>query len=166
MVLLVLVPALLAVACGREVPAPTGDPQSATLLPEDRLALPELDLAQFQALLDELRGTPVVVNVWGSWCAPCAAEAPELAEVAREFEGRVQFIGLDILDSRPAARQFILAADWPYPSVFDPKGAIRDGLGYIGQPVTVIYDAEGRKVFEWTGAVTAPLLRKEIRKVL
>jgi thiol-disulfide isomerase/thioredoxin len=166
MVLLGVLVALVAAGCGQEPAAPAGGRRSATLLPEDRLALPEFDLAEFQALLDELRGTPVVVNIWGSWCPPCAAEAPELAEVAREFEGQVQFIGVDILDSRPAARQFILASDWPYPSVFDPKGAIRDGMGYLGQPVTVVYDAEGRKAFEWTGAVTAQLLRKEIRKVL
>lgn len=162
---LALVTALALAACGAEAPAPSRDaPRS--LLPEDRLALPAYDLATFEAMLAELRGTPVVVNIWGSWCPPCRAEAPELADVSRAFEGRVQFVGVDILDSRPAAREFILQADWPYPSVFDPTGAIRDGLGYVGQPVTIVYDGRGQKTFEWVGAVTGDQLRKELRKVL
>ncbi|HEX2031949.1 MAG TPA: TlpA disulfide reductase family protein [Actinomycetota bacterium] len=156
---------LLLAACGTEPPAPSAT-EGRSLLPEDRLALPEYDLATFEALLAELRGVPVVVNIWGSWCPPCRVEAPELAEVSRRFEGQVQFVGVDILDTRPAARDFILQADWPYPSVFDPTGAIRDGLGYVGQPVTIVYDARGTKTFEWVGAVTGDQLREEIRKVL
>jgi thiol-disulfide isomerase/thioredoxin len=136
------------------------------VLPEDRLALPTYDLAAYEALLDRLRGTPVVVNFWGSWCPPCEAEAPGLAEVSSEFEGRVQFLGVDILDARPAARQFILRFDWQYPSVFDPNAAIRDGLGYVGQPITLIYDAGGELAFEWNGAIGEDQLRREIRKVL
>lgn len=108
----------------------------------------------------------MVVNVWGSWCPPCIVEAPDLAEVSAEFQGRVEFVGVDILDQRQAARDFILRYDWKYPSVFDPTGAIRDDLGYVGQPVTVVYDREGRVAFEWNGVTTADMLRREIRKVL
>jgi thiol-disulfide isomerase/thioredoxin len=125
-----------------------------------------MDAATFRALLDELRGTPVVVNVWATWCPPCVEEAPHLAEVSREFEGRVQFVGLDILDDRPAARDFIREYGWIYPSVFDPAGRIRDALGYVGQPVTVVYDREGNLAFEHVGAVDGEMLRTEIREVL
>jgi thiol-disulfide isomerase/thioredoxin len=140
--------------------------EQATLLPEDRLALPEYDLAQYEALIDELRGTPVVVNFWGSWCPPCRGEAPELAKSAGEFEEKVQFLGVDILDNRQSARDFILEFRWEYPSIFDPQGEIRDGLGYVGQPITLIYDAAGELAFEWVGPVNAHVLRKELRKVL
>ncbi|MGH2722715.1 MAG: TlpA family protein disulfide reductase [Actinomycetota bacterium] len=159
---------LLLVACGTvETPGPAEpDARPASLLPSDRLELPEFGFEEFQTLLVELRGTPVVVNIWGSWCPPCFVEAPDLARVAREFEGRVQFLGVDILDDRRAARRFILRFDWPYPSVFDPNGEIRDRLGYVGQPITVIYDGRGDVAFEWTGTVTADLLGTEIRKVL
>ncbi|MGH2686137.1 MAG: redoxin domain-containing protein, partial [Actinomycetota bacterium] len=107
-------------ACG---PSQTATPSAAqgeagSLLPQGRVDLPRFGFVEFQALLGELRGTPVVVNIWGSWCPPCQVEAPDLAEVAREFEGRVQFVGVDILDSRGPARSFILVHDWPYPSVF------------------------------------------------
>jgi len=165
----VLVGALvLLAACGRAA-APAlveRDAGTASLIPKDRLELPEFDFEMFQALLLELRGTPVVVNIWGSWCPPCQVEAPDLALVSREFEGRAQFLGVDILDDRQAARDFILAFDWPYPSVFDPDGEIRDRLGYVGQPITVIYDRRGETAFQWAGTVTADLLRSEIRKAL
>jgi thiol-disulfide isomerase/thioredoxin len=160
------VAALLSLAlagCGQEG---TTDATSDSLLPADRLALPTFDLPTFQALIDELEGTPVVVNFWGSWCPPCEDEAPSLATVASEFDGRAQFVGVDILDARAPAREFILRFDWPYPSVFDPTGAIRDALGYVGQPITLIYDQQGTLVFEWNGAISEEQLRSEIQAVL
>jgi thiol-disulfide isomerase/thioredoxin len=137
-----------------------------TMLPTDRLALPQIDPAGYEAILAELRGSPVVVNFWGSWCGPCIEEAPDLAAVAREYEGRVQFLGVDILDAREPARDFIRRFDWPYPSVFDPNGAVRDALGYVGQPITLVYDRRGELAFERTGAIDAEGLRREIREVL
>lgn len=164
--IVVALPALT--ACARDLDTGEGRPagQQESLLPKDRLALPEYDIAQYTALLSELQGAPVVVNVWGSWCPPCIEEAPDLAEVSKEFEGRVQFLGIDILDAREAARDFIRQYDWHYPHIFDPGGAIRDGLGYIGQPITLVYDREGELAFEWNGVTNADMLRREIRKVL
>jgi thiol-disulfide isomerase/thioredoxin len=159
----VIVAVLLLTACA----APDRSTGSeGSLVPDSRVALPEYDLETFRRMIEELRGTPVVVNFWGSWCPPCRVEAPELAEAARRYAGRVQFIGVDILDNRGAARDFILASDWQYPSVFDPEGEIRDGLGYVGQPITLIYDRDGALAFEWNGVITLDLLARELRKVL
>jgi cytochrome c biogenesis protein CcmG/thiol:disulfide interchange protein DsbE len=163
---LLLALSLLAGACSSDRAPARADGAGTRLLPEDRLALPEFDLAKYQALLEELRGTRVLVNFWASWCAPCRIEAPGLARLASEFEGQVQFLGVNILDARRPAREFILEFDWQYPSVLDPLGKIRDGLGYIGQPITVIYDREGTKTFEWAGIVSEDQLRREIRKVI
>ena len=165
---LTIATALVLSACApRATPGGGTDaPPVASLLPKNRLDLPSFDLAKFQALLEELRGAPVVVNIWGSWCPPCRVEAPGLARMAREFEGDVQFVGVDILDVRESARQFILEFDWPYPSVFDEDAEIRDRLGYVGQPVTIVYDRDGTVTFEWVGAITEGLLRREIRKVI
>jgi thiol-disulfide isomerase/thioredoxin len=166
--LLAIAATVLLSACAESATPRAGGagPSPASLLPKNRLDLPDFDLARFQALLAELRGTPVVVNIWGSWCPPCRVEAPGLTRIAREFEGDVQFVGVDILDDREGARQFILEFDWPYPSVFDEEGEIRDKLGYIGQPVTIVYDRDGNVTFEWVGAVTEDLLRREIRRVI
>jgi thiol-disulfide isomerase/thioredoxin len=157
--------ALALTACAEERSRDPGS-ERPSLLPRDRLALPTFDVTKYQALIEELAGTPVVVNFWGSWCPPCFAEAPGLAEVSSQFEGEVQFVGVDILDARAPARDFILRFDWQYPSVFDPVGAIRDGLGYVGQPITLIYDRAGTLAFEWNGVIGEDLLRKEIRRVL
>lgn len=82
-----------------------------------------------------------MVDVWASWCAPRRDEAPILAGANRSYGDRVRFIGVDILDERGSARAFMREHGWTYPSVYDPSGAIRDGLGLLGQPVTLFYDA-------------------------
>ncbi|HVM12452.1 MAG TPA: TlpA disulfide reductase family protein, partial [Actinomycetota bacterium] len=143
-----------------------GDPGSPVALPEDPLALPEQDPETFRRLIASLRPTPVVVNIWGSWCPPCREEAPVLARISEKYEGRVRFIGVDILDEREAAREFIREYGWTYPSVFDPQARIRDEMGYVGQPITVIHDREGEIAFEWNGAISAERLEAEIQKVL
>lgn len=159
---LVLVAAVVAVAvfaAGRHRTAPSAASES---LPSSPTALPTFDLASFRRLLVTLHGKPVVVNIWASWCGPCVQEAPALAAVARQYQGKVQFVGVDITDQLPAARAFIQRYGWPYPSVFDPAGAIKSGLGYLGQPVTIVYDANGAKVDEANG----PSSRSQLAGVL
>jgi cytochrome c biogenesis protein CcmG/thiol:disulfide interchange protein DsbE len=138
----------------------------ASLLPACPTALPTFDLATFKSLLAQLHGTPVVVNVWASWCGPCIKEAPELAEASGAHRGRVQFIGVDIQDHGPAATAFIERFGWSYPSVSDPSAAIRDGLGLIGQPNTIFYDRTGKRVHVVSGPVTAQILAAELAKIL
>lgn len=160
--LLVLSLALLAMAGCNGSDAPQRDAS----LPKDRLELPDYDFARYQKLIAGLLGTPLVVNFWGSWCPPCRDEAPHLASLAREYEGKVQFLGVDIADDRPSARAFILEFDWPYPSIFDPRDTIRTELGMIGQPITLIYDSEGAITFRKVGATDAENLRQHIETVL
>jgi len=159
---LLLVLALVAGACSEDAEP---DTTSGSLLPEDPYELPGFDLASYEALLAELEGTPVVVNVWASWCEPCRDEAPHLAAAHAEFGDRVQFLGVDILDEREAARRFIREFGWAYPSVFDLPGSIRDGLGLLGQPVTLFYDASGELVATWTGALTEDVLRANLELI-
>ena len=138
------------------------------ILPTDRFALPRFDFALFQELLGQLasKGVPVVVNVWASWCGPCRVESPHLVRAADRHGTEVQFLGVDILDQRGPAQAFIQEEGYPYPSVFDPTGEIRDRLGYIGQPITIFYDAAGRKVDEWSGAIGLSELLDRIAKIL
>jgi cytochrome c biogenesis protein CcmG, thiol:disulfide interchange protein DsbE len=124
---------------------------TAPLLPTHVAELPTFDVQTYQELLTQMRGTPVVVNVWAAWCGPCQAEAPLLHAASQTYGDRVQFLGVDILDSRDGARGFIDDHGLTYPSIFDPSGNIRDSLGVIGQPVTVFYDAEGNVVKQVEG---------------
>jgi thiol-disulfide isomerase/thioredoxin len=118
----------------------------APLLPRSRFALPEFDYGTFQQLLTQLKGTPVVVNIWASWCGPCRDEAPFLAAAARQFGSRVQFIGVDIQDQRAAAQATIRDFGWSYPSIFDPNDDVKHELGLLGQPDTLFYDRQGDPV--------------------
>ena len=135
---------------------------AAPLLPGGPCDLPAFDSAKFQQLLGQLRGTPVVVNVWGSLCGPCIYEAPQLARVARRYEGRVQFIGVDTNDLRPLARGFILKHGYPYPSVFDPDKSVLNGLKLRAPPDTLIFDASGKQVFLQPGPITERILLREL----
>jgi thiol-disulfide isomerase/thioredoxin len=138
---------------------------TAPLLPAGPCELPGFDYAKFQALLAQLRGTVVVVNVWGSLCGPCIYEAPQLAKLARQYEGTVQFIGVDTNDLRPLARGFILKHGYPYPSVFDLNKSVLNGLKLRAPPDTMIFDASGRRVFLQPGPITEDILLRELAKV-
>ena len=109
--------------------------------------------------LDEYAGKVVVLNVWGSWCAPCRKEARLLGEAARELEADdVKFVGVNTKDSSPdQGRAFERKYDVPYPSFFDPSGrtllAFRGTLNPSAIPSTVILDQEGRAAASILGEV-------------
>jgi thiol-disulfide isomerase/thioredoxin len=107
------------------------------------------DLDGKRLSLAELRGSPVVVVVWGSWCTPCRSEAPDVVAAARELDGTAEFVGLNIRDSSPEqARAFARSMKLPYPSFYSPDG--RAMLAFSGTlppqaiPSFVVLDDEGR----------------------
>lgn len=97
----------------------------------------------------ELRGGPVVINVWASWCPPCRVEQPDLNEVAAELGDRVAFVGLNIRDgSADNALAYVRNYDVPYPSIYSADGSgllsFPGTLNPRSIPSTVVLDAEGR----------------------
>jgi thiol-disulfide isomerase/thioredoxin len=136
------------------------------LLPTTAPGLPTFDVEKFNQLLGQLRGTPVIVNIWASWCGPCRAEAPILAEAARAYGKQIQFLGVDILDSVAGATAFELEFHIPYPSVFDSDGNIRDSLGLLGQPDTIFYGADGATVATVSGQLSRQVLSTNINKLI
>lgn len=133
-------------------------------LPTQVAALPTTDVDGFRALLDELKGTPVVVNLWASWCEPCRREMPMLGEAARAH-AEVQFLGVNILDSRQGAADFIREYGVPFPSIFDPSGAIRTDLASFGVPVTVFFASDGTLVAKVDGELGQDTLDEHLAAI-
>ncbi len=114
--------------------------------------------------LADYAGKVVVVNVWGSWCAPCRAEAPMLAAAAKDLSDKgVAFVGIDSRDpSAAAAQAFVRRFGTPYPSIYDQTGrtllAFHGTLAPNSVPSTVILDREGRVAASVVGEITRTTL--------
>jgi thiol-disulfide isomerase/thioredoxin len=149
----------------RDEPSPTVAPSTtADLLPTTNDALPTMSIEGFRTMLGQLEGSPVVVNVWASWCEPCKREIPLLAAAAKDHPG-VRFVGVNTLDSRDGAEAFITDQAIPYPSVFDPEGAIITDLDAIGPPVTVFYAADGTRVASIVGEISQETLDEQLAAI-
>lgn len=109
-----------------------------------------------QVNLAGLTGTPLVINVWAQWCAPCRVEAPHLKEFAERAAGTVRVIGIDHADPEPGlAIDFAAQAGWTYPHLTDPLKKTSGPLGFQGIPITLFVDAEGRIVHRLVGGITS-----------
>jgi cytochrome c biogenesis protein CcmG, thiol:disulfide interchange protein DsbE len=102
----------------------------------------------FQERLAEVRGHPVVVNKWASWCGPCREEFPWFQDLSAKLGTRIAFVGVDSNDSPAAARTFLNEFPVPYPSYSDPDQDIARYLkATVGFPATVFYDARGQVAY-------------------
>jgi thiol-disulfide isomerase/thioredoxin len=111
-------------------------------------------------------GRPVVVNFWATWCGPCRKEQPALQSLAEEYEGRVAFVGVNHLDDRAAAREYLRQYGVTYPSVFDPAGEVAFDFEIPYLPATVIVDAKGQLRYRLLGAQPESSFRRYIEAAL
>jgi thiol-disulfide isomerase/thioredoxin len=122
--------------------------------------------------LDDYAGQVVVVNVWGSWCAPCRAVAGDLVAAHDRLADRdVAFLGINSRDlDQAAARAFVRRFDVPYPSIYDQGGrtllAFKGTLPANAIPSTVIIDRKGRVAARVLGEVTESTLVGLVEDVL
>jgi cytochrome c biogenesis protein CcmG/thiol:disulfide interchange protein DsbE len=114
-------------------------PTAAPPLPLDVIVPPSVTLGA-------LRGKPVVINFWASWCDPCREEAPGMERLAMTLQGRVTLVGVDWDDTLDGGRQFIAKYHWTFPVLRDADGVAGEGYGVRGLPATFIVDQGGRIV--------------------
>jgi peroxiredoxin len=114
--------------------------------------------------LGDLRGTPIVLNIWSADCTPCRLEARVLQSEWERLGGRgVLFLGLNVLDSPATARRFRDDYDVTYPSLEEKRGATARSLGAIGVPETFFISKRGKVVGHVVGAVSLPQVELGVR---
>jgi cytochrome c biogenesis protein CcmG/thiol:disulfide interchange protein DsbE len=119
--------------------------------PAPTFTLPRLD-GRGSLALGDLKGSPVVLNFWASWCEPCKQEAPVLADAHRAWapEGLV-FLGVDAQDTTQGGRAFERTYGIGYDSVVDADGALMARYGVVGFPETFFIDERGTIVAKFVG---------------
>ncbi|MEU8889073.1 TlpA disulfide reductase family protein [Streptomyces sp. NPDC048442] len=175
----VLVGALALSACGGDKPSSGGGTNFVagkggidSVPVADRKPAPKLDGKTLQDKdfdVASLKGKVVVLNIWGSWCSPCRAEAPTFAKVAKELKSKgVEFVGIDARDPQKGqAIDFEKDAGIEYPSLYDPDGKLmlrfpKGSLNPQGIPNTIVIDKEGRVA----GRSLAALNEKKLRQMI
>jgi thiol-disulfide isomerase/thioredoxin len=147
-----------------------GNGQITSVRVADRQPAPDLSGKTVDGTQDSLaayKGKVVVINVWGSWCNPCRAEAPNLAAVATADQAKgVQFLGINTrdLDASNAVR-FDKTYHIPYPSLFDPYGKLilrfpKGSLNPQSLPATLVIDRQGRVAARALKALSEDELRQ------
>ena len=150
---------LVAVACHS---APKATPQQ-TLAP-GRVVSGSVDV--LKKTLMSMRGKPVVVNYWATWCIPCRAEMSRIVAAAARYGSSVHFLGIDVEDDTTAADDFAHQRGVQYPLLADPHGGIRSAQRIVGLPVTQFYRADGELAFVNNGEIQDADLKKRIDDLL
>lgn len=129
----------------------------------DAAAITGTTLEGSEFSLARLQGKPVFINFWGSWCAPCKREAPDLREFSDSLGDRASFVGVAVDSGRKDAVDFARKAGWRYPIVSTRCCGLNNRYGVVGMPTTIVVDSKGRVVDRLVGPQTAARLRAELR---
>ena len=137
--------------------------------PEGRIA-PDFSVSLFdgeEMSLREMRGRVVVVNFWGSWCAPCRREAAALERVWQDYRDEgVSFVGVNVKDATPNALAFVEEFGITYPHGPDPYGRISRSFRVLKVPETFVVAGDGTLVRRFIGEVSEADLTESLKEAL
>jgi len=161
-----LLPILLLAAWGAVLlarPAPGGLAQIGSAAPAFVLA----DVDGNPLRLGDLRGRPVIVNFWASWCGPCVAEFPVLAKAAQAHKAEgLAVVGIVYRDRSEAARGFMRRMGATWPTAMDPADTVAGQFGVIGPPETFFIDRSGVIVGRQIGEISAADMQRGLDQIL
>lgn len=152
----------------------SGDGTSVFLNISDRKPAPDLLNIEFLSSeidLNSLKNKVVLINVWGSWCSPCRKEAPELEELyLKNKANNVEFIGINIRDSKISAKRFIDNFSITYPNIYDRDGKLllgyKDSLPANAIPSTILIDKNGLVAARQLGPIDKSLIQGFITELV
>lgn len=143
---------------GPAPPVRVGDPAPA-------FALTDLDGNPVR--LADLRGRPVIVHFWASWCGPCVEETPLLVSAAAAHKGeQLAIVGIVFQDHSEAARDFLARMRATWPGAMDPGGAIATRFGVTWPPDSFFIDRDGVVVARQIGQLSAADLERGLAQIL
>jgi len=132
-------------------------------------AAPEFTLAPVgggaPVTLASLRGKPIVINFWATYCVPCLQEHALLQAVARATAGRVTFLGVVYDDEESKVRAFMAEEGASYPVLIDHGGRTAIAFGVAGVPETFFIDAQGRILYKHSAALDEETMRASLHKI-
>lgn len=112
--------------------------------PAPAFTLGSVDKDEPDVSLSDFEGRPVVLNFFGSWCAPCLRELPDFQAVSERYEGEVAFVGIAVEDTRKGAADILEKTGVTYPAAFDADSDTLIDYAVRGMPTTVFISADGR----------------------
>jgi len=118
--------------------------------------------------LSALKGSPVLIDFWATWCGPCNMQTPILDRLSRRYEGKgLKVVGINVIDDDAGlARRYAQAKGLSYPIVVDDKGLTQREYDVRGLPSLILIDREGRIVHQTSGLVDEATLDRMIRETL
>lgn len=116
--------------------------------------------------LSDLRGQPVVLNFWATWCPPCRAEMPDLQATSRKFNGRVAFLGVDQGENAGTIIKFRDENGITYPLLVDEDNTVNDTYGIRALPTTIFINADGVVTEVYSGILNRAILESRVQRLL
>ncbi|BCJ86698.1 TlpA family protein disulfide reductase [Effusibacillus dendaii] len=144
---------------------PAVSPQPGKMAPDFALR----DMAGQTVRLSDLRGKPVLINFWASWCGPCRQEMPDLVKKSETYKDQITFVGINLTSSESDAKDvqsFLQEFHVKYPILLDEEGQVSNLYQVLGIPTTVSINPDGMIVDRITGAMNADQMEKVMQNLL
>lgn len=116
--------------------------------------------------LASLRGKPVFLNFWATWCPPCRAEMPDLQKMYEKYASKMHFVAVNARESKGTIAEFLKANGYSFPVLLDSSGSVLNTYRVTGIPTSFVLDSQGIIRGKQVGMLQASQMEALIRQVL